>query len=286
MSRFILLFLASIVLFSSGCKFPDNIPDWQNLGEFQFERLEFGKTTTDELKLICQGVKSQKMGNKIEIFTFESPDINLYKRIRVGFNNNKLDWVEFAFSNKLELASFLDVYDRPVYINSDYSRILDYYDYNFFNIAVDKSHTEVKSLNIFKLNPSDKPKNIIKRKTPDYKTILKSGLWDLVPGVSFENDFREYYQPYEKLLNAGDESISTYILTAPELKKYYKKVSLNYNNGLLSWINLEPVSLLLVDAVKILGKQAKVEKINDYYSLYDYGQIILTVDNNHLYFLL
>lgn len=274
-----ILILFMIILSISGYKFPDNIPDWQNLRNFKLDKFSFGKTTANDFaKLVPEAVPEQaEKGNLI--FTAESPDESLYKRVRLGFRNNKLDWVEFALNSSIKMSQIIQIYGKPESINTKYSNILDYYNYGFFNISTDKNHEFAKSINIFETF-------LLKNKTaantaslsgvPFWQNLNKSDFPDLKPGITLETDFNDKYPGIIRYKKDKNSNTSIYMFNMKT--GIYKNIIISFNNGLLSWINLTPQKLPLANALKAYGAGYKIEHINKNYDFYDYKNFILVID--------
>ena len=171
------------------------------------------------------------------------------------------------------------MYNKPKDINTTYSKQLDYYDYDFFNISADKKHKYAKCINIFGIpNPvQEYPATI--GDIPDLKN-LKNDFLGLKPGLTLETEFNDKYTFLAPRRENKFDTTSTYILV-DELgpaKTYYKKVTLVFNNGLLGWINITPQNLPASKALGLYGRMYKLETLNSRYDLYDYSNFVLIVD--------
>jgi len=274
------LYLIIALLFSSilvsACKFPDNIPDWQNIKDYKPDIIKFGETTADDFADLVQSKPDQKIGDVV-IFSTCPPETSIYKKIRVGFKNNKLDWIEFTLSDNFEISKFTNILGEPPHINNTYSDSLDYYDYNFFNISTDKQHTFAKNITIF-----EKPEKIIDlgKFIPDWKNLNNSNFLGLKPGYSLEADFNTAFPELISAKSTNKGNASVYILDKQlgKAKLQYKRIELVYRNSLLSWISFIPQDLQLNQLVKAWGSQYTVESVNTKYDMYDFSNVIAVVN--------
>ncbi|MFH0702717.1 MAG: hypothetical protein V2B14_04165 [bacterium] len=276
--------LLILVIFNSACKFPDNTVDWQSINTYQPNKIQFGKTTVDEFKKLCPNSTIEKAGNDIEIFNTEPENKNKddYKKIRVGFKNKKLDWLEFTLNKdkKIEMAKFVRLYDSPRDINTRYSDVLDYYDYVFFNISTDKDHSYAKSITVFEIPKISSEESTIGDQIPDWQNLNTASFLNLKPGYTLETEFNKMYPDLKAYNTDKFDTTSIYTLDKElgRAKLYYKKIILTFNNGLLSWISLVPQNLSLENALKIYGANYTVESIDSKYDFYDFSNFIFVVD--------
>ena len=268
------------VILSSACKYPDNLPNWQDLASFKLEKLQFNKTSLNDFKKLTKEDPSQKVGSNIDIFNTVPIKKNIYNKIRIGFKDKKLDWIEYLLDQNIEMSKFVEIYGKPREVNSKYSKLYDYYDYGFFNVMTDKNHTSAKSVTLFEIYQS----TVIK---PSPESVVKEGqdisfrnFLGLKPGMTLEDDFIKSYPTLKPHKSDKFDTRSTYFLEE-ELggaKSMYKKAVIVFNNGLLSWINLVPQSLSIYDAEKRYGKDYKVEHMDYRYNLYDFTTFVLVVN--------
>lgn len=103
----------------------------------------------------------------------------------------------------------------------------------------------------------------------------------LIPGTTTEEYFLSKNQnlaPYDEDNNPDTNSL--YVLQE-ELKEsgyYYDKAILNFENGLLEWINLIPKDLSAVKFLETATTPYKKELVDENYDLYDFTGYILIVD--------
>ncbi|OGH99186.1 MAG: hypothetical protein A2104_08550 [Candidatus Melainabacteria bacterium GWF2_32_7] len=275
----IIVLLIAVVLVSA-CKFPDNVLDWHNIAGYKLDKLKFGITTVDDFIKLTPDAKPESIDKSIIIINTEPTSNDIYKRIRVGFRDKKLDWIDFGIANKIEMSKIIDLYGKPRNINSNYSKTLDYYDYDFFNIATDKKHTSAKSINIFDIPDLKNHKLTVINGIPSLKDLGKTNFLNLKPGITLEIDFQAKYPDLEAFKKDKFDKISIYTLDNElgKAKTYYKKVIVVFNSGLLSWINLIPQSLTLQEALKLYGSNYKIEPMNSKYVFYNYTDFVLLVD--------
>ncbi|MDD3012905.1 MAG: hypothetical protein PHC34_04310 [Candidatus Gastranaerophilales bacterium] len=282
---YLILTLLFISIISSACKFPDNILDWQNIKDYKPDIIQFGVTTTDDFKGLVKSKPEQKIGN-VSIFITQPSDTNIYKKIRVGFKNDKLDWIEFTLNNNLKMSKFTDLYGKPSHINTTYNNFLDYYDYGLFNISTDKQHTYAKNITIFEMpKASQNQEKIIdfSNLIPDWKNLTTANFLGLKPGYSIESNFNSSY-PELIPVKSNKKSFSSIYIIDKELgktKSQYKKAELTFNNGLLSWISLIPQNLYLDQVIKAWGSQYTLETIDIKYDLYDFLNVVVVVDKSN-----
>lgn len=281
---FILALLITNILVCA-CKFPDNVLDWQNIKEYKTELIKLGETTTSDFINLVKSKPDQKIGD-VSIFNTHPSDNSTYKKIRVGFKKDKLDWIEFTLNKDVEMSKFTDIYGKPQHINKAYSDVLDYYDYSFFNISTDKQHTYAQNITIF-----EKPKFMQNQEKvvdlgnliPEWKNLNTVNFLGLKPGYSIEANFNSSY-PEILINNSGKGGTSSVYILDKELgkaKSQYKKVELVYNNGLLSWISLIPKGVSLNQIIKVWGSKYTLEPINTIYDLYDFSSVMAVVDKRN-----
>jgi hypothetical protein len=276
----LILTLLAVITFTSACKFPDSLPDWKSIKEYRPDLIQFGTTTADDFAALVQSKPDQTIGD-IVFFVTEPPENSFYKKVRVGFKENKLDWIEFTLNDNFQISRFTEVYGKPFHINNTYSNILDYYDYGFFNISTDKQHIYAKAITIFEI-PKVLQTIDLGKLIPDWKNLSTANFLGLKPGYSLETDFNSSY-PELIPVKAGKNSLSVYILDRElgKAKSQYRKIELVFNNGLLNWVSLIPQDIYLDQVIKIWGSQYTLESINTKYDLYDFSNTVIVVDKKN-----
>ena len=206
---------------------------------------------------------------------------DVYSSIRVGFKNNKLDWIEFNLAHNIKISRFVSIYGNSSDINILDSKDLDYYNYDFFNISSDKISENAKSITYFNKSPfSSTNENSKKIIIPSMRQKFFEKFKNIEPGTTLESDFTSEYPNIIPYQDDNSETNSIYVLSN-ELGNagyYYDKAILKFESGLLTWVNLIPKNLPLTECLKIIKKQYKKENIDSFYELYDYTNFVLIVD--------
>lgn len=278
-----IVFLLLFNLLVSACKFPDNILDINNITNYKLDKIKFGITSLDEFASLVGSKPDYKIGN-IFIYNTLPPDNTVYKKVRVGFKQEKLDWIEFALNDNTELSKITDVYGKPDNINTIYNKIFDYYDYKFFNISTDKEHVYAKAITIFNLPESSLDKIIdLSNSIPNWQELNTFNILGLKPGYSLESDLNSSYPELLPVKEEKIDSSSVYILDKElgKAKSQYQKIELFYINGLLNWIDIIPVNISLNQIVKVWSTEYKIESINKKYDLYEFAGIIAVIDKTN-----
>lgn len=267
-SKYHLVFLVVLIsLLTMGCKFPENFPDWQNIQAFKPANIIFGKTTKSDIKRLLPKSSTQKVNNNISIINYIVETPTVYPKIRVGFNKDKLDWIEYTLSDNISMSNFVGIYGDPININSTYNDKFDYFDYAFFNISTDKNHEYARHLTLFGLS-----KTIVS--LPSVPKI------SFIPGNLLERDFIDEF-PYLKpqKTNVQADSSMYIIQETPQIASIpQQKAFLMFKNGLLSYISIVPQKLTLVNAIKLYGKDYKTQIAKKNHVFYEYKDIVLLVD--------
>jgi len=280
----ILLFITVIIaiVLLCGCYFPDNVPELSTLKNFSLKNMDFGKTTkTQFLQMFSpqEKVDIQDYDGEISIATLKSQQNKDFGAIRVGFKKNKLDWVEFSLINPVKISKLTPIYGKPTDVNKNSSTTFDYYNYEFFNISVEKQSGNANAITYFENSPL-KAKISTHAKTYVVKKLFFKKFPDIEPGITTEADFSAKYKdlvPYEE---TNSQTNSLYVMTdeLEEAGGYYESAILKFESGLLTWINLIPRPITANEEVKRLGKNYKLENIDANYQIYDFTDFILVVD--------
>lgn len=269
-------------LLSVACKFPDNILDLQNIKTYKLDKIKFGQTTIEEFTSLV-GVKPDYTIENVDIYNTVPVNNVVFKKIRVGFKDKKLDWIEFYLNGDIELATIADIYGKPDNINQSYSKIFDYYDYKFFNISTDKQHKFARTITIFDM-PESSHETIIDLSSfiPKWQDLKKRNILGLKPGYSLESDFNDLYPDLLSVKN-NKTDYSVYILDKElgKAKSQYESIELVFINGLLNWIYLVPLEINLNQLISLWGKEYQVESISKKHELYDFNGIIAVVNKNN-----
>ncbi|MEI8388846.1 MAG: hypothetical protein WCG23_03065 [bacterium] len=280
----LIIFLILIIIFSSACVFPDKLPELQNLKKYSPEKIEYGHTTLKEFKKIFSKINDSDLEvytGGITIMKLKPCSGDVYSSIRVGFKNNKLDWIEFNLAHNIKISRFVSIYGNSTDINVTDNQDLDYYNYDFFNISSDKISKNAKSITYFNKSPfSSTDENSKKIIIPSMRQKFFEKFKNIEPGTTLERDFTSEYPNIIPYQDDNSETNSIYVLSN-ELGNagyYYDKAILKFESGLLTWVNLIPKNLPLAECLKIIKKQYKKENIDSFYELYDYTNFVLIVD--------
>ena len=276
------IFVFLVLILGSACTFPDNIPDWKNLSEYRLDKLNFSTTTIKEFKSTCKGVEFTKASQKGVVFVnIETPKNESYEKIRVGFKENKLDWIEFTLKNKIKTEDFIKIYGKPNGINYKYSNLFDYYNYDYFNLATDKDHKIAKNFTLFALKELNKKAyNFPINKQKNVKKLISLSFLNFKPGYFTESEFVKLY-PEKKPIRKNKFDTTSYYLFKENLDRsgYYKEVVLCFINGILNWVSVIPHNLFF-ESLSNYGKAIKVEPLNEKYDFYDFYDFIVLVNKN------
>lgn len=237
-----------------------------------------------EFERLSAGKPNQKIGQDILVFNASAEVPDTYKKVRIGFKKDRLDWIEFNLNEPYPVSSFVTNYGKPANVNTAYSGVLDYFDYGAFNVSMPKDHSIIKHVTFFQEppvyleQPVYKPINLFGA-VPTWKELSNTSVLGLKPGSSLEKDLLSDYPSIEaKKKNYGE--ISEYVLDAENGIKQagYKSVSLVYRNGLLGWINYTPSHLLIDELIAIYGKNLRKEPDVGRYDFYRYKELTVAAD--------
>ena len=281
---FIVLLLVTVVL-NLGCEFQDNLPDLKKLKAYSPEKLDYAQTTLEQFKkkfpkLPESDIETYTDG--VAIIKLKPAVTDTYGLIRVGFKNNKLDWIEFNLAHIVKISKLVSIYGNPTDVDSKYNKDLDYYNYDFFNISADKITQNAKSITYFNKSPisvSD-----VNYKKPDIPFNKKKKFFEkfvnIEPGITTESEFTAEYPDLIPYIDDKTETNSIYVLSDElgESAYYYDKAILKFESGLLTWINLIPKKLPIVACLKTIKKPYKKENVDSAYELYDFTSFVLVVD--------
>lgn len=276
--KILLLFIICIIF--QGCSYPDDIPNPLDLKNFKLEKLKFGKTTLKEFTNQTGCQINRQIGDTSIIKT-DSAYPDLYSGIRIGFRNNKLDWIEFALNRNFAMTDVVNIYGKPRDINTSYNKLFNYYDYDFFNISTDKQNTLAKNITFFEI-PQKLPEPIhIINDIPDWDQLQNGDFMNLKPGYSLEVDFNEKFSHLKPQKSNLLTSKSIYI-AEKELgskKTEYKSIKFCFNNGLLLWIGITPQNLDFSQFQKTYPQKFDKEILDGRYSLYSNKNFAIVVEN-------
>lgn len=242
-----------------------NIPT-ENLGGINFET-----TTFLEAKKLNPNFQNTKLDDGQIILTNKPKDSD-YSEIRIGFNEDKVQWVEFVLKEKGDLGNILSRYGYSDDINWHYSDIYDYYDYGFFNVSADKKGRYFYSISLFKNPELPLEFKDFDKKLPSLETLKQPKVF--APGAYLEETFGDTYDTlYPKFNNDGSK---TYTIKNNITSKY-KKVELTFKNGLLRFLILYPPNTYFSQIEKIYGKPKNIQT-NKTDINYDYDNFSVETD--------
>lgn len=275
---FCIAYLLIFLVFSCAYKFPDKTPEWESINSYIPEKLEFQKTSLDEAKVLMPGVTVNNLDANIDLIRTTPENGELFSEINVGFRNKTLDWIEFVLNQKIEMKKIVDSYGLPGTINTDYSKVMDYYNYENFNVSTDKSHQTARSITVF--NVSQKQEKKVKTDNLEKTVCLFDKFPNLKPGITTEAGFKNDYPDLLPYMEDDFDVNSCYTLIEEldESQKAYKKAFVKFENGLLSWIGLIPVDNDLQKMLNKINETYKIEKINEDYDFYTFRNFILVVN--------
>lgn len=260
------------------CSFPDKLPVWDDLPSYKLQTLKFAQTTAEQFRVLSPNISGRPEGTDIFIFGENITDNDSYKGVRIGFKNEKLDWIEFALLDGTKIADFVYYYGKPDNINTKYSKLYDYYDYGFFNVSTDKSHNYAYNLTLFD-NPYDLDKTTeIDSDIPSIAQLNYSR--KLKPGYLSEEYFREKY-PAAKAIKKNEFDTDSVYLLKNELGRssvLYDTVQLNFKNGILLSVYLQPKNVFLQRIQGLYGKSRKIQVLNESYEIHEYPNFFVTVN--------
>lgn len=272
--------------FLMGSVFPDTLPDLDNLNFYHLEKLRFAQTTSDEFAAVTNTKPYQKVGDNIVIFYSAAEANDVYKKIRVGFKDKKLDWIEFNLNAQLSVEDFIKTYGKPSRCNSTYSDVLDYLDYKNYNVSTDKKHQFIRHVTFFAdLTPQNKKTEYIPAdltgKIPRVDRLYSSNVLDLKPGVSLEDDLIRENPSFESKMKKVDESVDEYMLDNEKgvASSGYKSIVLRYKNGLLNWIGYFPADRPVLNVQNLLGNRIVKEEKSGATIFYSSTDMVIAVDS-------
>lgn len=284
---FLFCFIA-VMLFLSGYKYPDNLPSWQKMHDFKTSNMFFEKTTIDEFKKLCPNIKKEIIDNNNVYFRVNSSKSNDYGVIRVGFLDEKLDWLEFNFRKPINYKKFIDIYGKPRDINTEYSNKYDYLDYNFFNVAVDKRTSMATSISVFEIPTSLTEGAVIVKDETFLSNIDIASYLNLIPGKTLESEFKQQFPDIQAIKINKYSTDSNYIIDKGlgRAKIYFKEAIVRFENGLLLWVNIIPHNMKLNEILSAYQGKYDKEVIDNKYMFYylkDMTLVVNRVNNKILY---
>ncbi len=272
------ILLAMTVL--SAYKYPEELPDWQNIQSYKLNKLKFGETTVEEFKDLSPQMNGKPEADNLYIMAEKFKKNDFYDKVRVCFNHDKLDWIEFSLKNDIRTSEFVYLYGVPKHVNTTHNEDFDYFDYGFFNVSTDKNHKIAHHLTVFHSPDCGVFLNDLDSVIPDIKSF--NFVKFLKPGILTEEDFKNRYNgliPYKK---DKFDTNATYTLDNElgKARDTYSKIILNFKNGILASLYLTPINLKISQIQDIYGSKHKVEALSRDLNLYEYKNFFVAVDEN------
>lgn len=271
-----LFLIIAVIFISSAYRFPEMLPDWENIQDFRMVNIHFGKSTVADFKTLVPRMNFSEEG-VYTIFDEVVAD-DEYKSIRIGFRNNILDWIEFELKDKIKISNIIKIYGKPRNINTKYSKLYDYYDYSLFNFTVDKNHTYATAFSIFDIQETSDPKQKVVENLPQYDEF--NFIRDFIPGQTLESDFLAKYPQFVAEKDEKADSSSVYNINESQLSssKNYSNVKIIFKNNILNFVGLSPKNLYLKDITKNYGVAKKTNQAKDGFIFVEYPNFILVVN--------
>lgn len=268
-------FFAFFLVFLS-CQFAyadlDGNFDYMNIETEYFSNLKIKKTTFAQMRAKYSHFKPIAISEG-QIMLVCRPKNAKYSEIRVGFNQNIVEWVEFILKEKIDLLSFVSRYGDPLDINNDYNEIYDYYNYEYFNVSVDKKGENIYSITLFD-NPKIPDEMFgFDQKLPDLENLRTSQ--NFVPNDYLEETFSDDYDCLYPAFNK--DGTKTYTVKNNIISKY-SKAEFIFKDGLLKFLVLYPQNLKFDKIVQIYGKNFKIDKTEKNRIIYDYNDFCVITD--------
>ena len=252
--------------------------DYMNIETESFSVLKFKKTTLTEFKAKYPNFKLTTLPDGQNMLV-RRPQNGNYSEIRVGFNKNILEWVEFILKEKAEFNSFLSRYGNTSEINNDYNEIYDYYNYNIFNVSVDKQGQYIYSITLFDNPKLPEEMTGFNKKLPTIDKLRD--IQTFAPKEYLEETFSDDFDCLYPKFN--DDGTKTYTIKN-NIISTYTKAEFIFKNGLLKYLVLYPQNLTFDKITKTYGKIFKIDKTTKNKIIYDYGDfyIITNLKNDVL----
>ena len=180
---------------------------------------------------------------------------------------------KFILKEKIDLLGFVSRYGDPLDINHDYNEIYDYYNYDFFNVSVDKEGEYLYSITLFD-NPKLPDEMIgFEKKLPDIDNLR--ALQHFIPKDYLEETFSDDYDCLYPKFN--EDGTKTYTVKDNIISKY-SKAEFIFKDGLLKNLILYPQNVNFQKIVQIYGKNFKIDKTTKNKITYDYGNFCIITD--------
>jgi hypothetical protein len=245
--------------------------DYLNIPTEHLGKVIFRKDSIEDVKLKYPSFRKSQLDDGQTILLY-SPKHSIYSEIRVGFGQNKLEWIEFVLKERANLETFLSRYGEPSDVNRNYHPDYNYYDYSFFNVSTDKNGKYLYSITLFdtpKLPPEMQELNT---QLPDWNTL--NSIKTFIPGnyleATFGDDFESLYPKF------NEDGSKTYTINKNITSKY-QKVELVFKDGLLKKVMLYPNNLSFAKITSVYGKPIS-NKLKNEYTTHEYSRFSVLTD--------
>jgi len=266
-------------IFNCAYNFPEKLPAPFDFDTYTFEKIKFGQTSVNEFAYLAPNFPKPEVEGVYTIYK-EIDLNNTYKSLRAGFKDNFLDWVELEFHVPQSMAKFKQNYGNPSSVNTGYSNKFNYQDYGYFNLVTDKKNVVVFGITLYGESDFNQDIANVVAQLPDNKNY--NSIKEFIPGRLSENDFTAKYPKFISVVTT-DEAVKRFSVPAKYLKhdKLYSSADLVFTNGLLSFVNLKPRHMSIVDIKQIYGdakeSQSQTRKNISYR---EYPNFVVTYDKD------
>lgn len=251
--------------------------DYMNIPTESFDNIYFKKSTSADVKAKYPKLLPTKLDDGSTILSYK-PKSGDYCEIRVGFNKDILEWIEFVLKDKQSIDKILSRYGSAEDVNYNYNELYNYYDYEYFNFAVDKQQQYFYSVSIFD-NPK-LPDELLNfdNELPDISNLNQ--IKNFIPKTYPEEAFGDYYESLYPKFNA--DGTTTYTIKSNITQKY-QKAELIFNDGLLKFLVLYPKNVTYAQIKTLYGNATKTTPQTNQI-VYDYGNfaVITNMSNQVL----
>jgi len=247
--------------------------DYMNLKTENLGNLKLKKTTLAEFKAKYPNFKASKLADESNMLVIR-PKNGEYSEIRVGFEKNIAEWIEFILREKADFNNFLNFYGDTSDINHDYNEVYDYYNYAFFNVSVDKQGKSLYSITLFD-NPKIPDEMIgFDKKLPDWDNLRN--MQSFAPKEYLEETFSDEFDCLYPKFN--EDGTKTYTIKNNITSKY-SRAEFIFKDGLLKFLVLYPTNITFDKITKIYDKNFKIDKTTKNKIIYDYGDFHVITDS-------
>lgn len=249
--------------------------DYMNIPTESFDNIYFKKSTQADVRAKYPKFLPVRMEDGSTILSHK-PKSGAYSEIRIGFDKDALQWIEFVLKDKQSIDKILTRYGTAADVNYDYNVLYNYYDYEFFNFAVDKQQQYFYSISVFD-NPK-LPDELLNfdNELPSINSINQ--IKNFIPKTYPEEAFGDYYESLYPKFNA--DGTKTYTIKNNVTQKY-QKAELIFCDGLLQYLILYPKDTNFAQLKAIYGNAMKVSTQQNQI-IYDYGNFAVVTNLSNL----